>query len=101
MFNTVKLIFGVCILCCVSWLGDKKHREELFVLLDATWCLFLSDIYVYGCASEVPALTNLILEEAFVGLLHILRQVGKEHERGHAGAGKLHTVLDLDILTLV
>ena len=63
--------------------------------------LLLADVDVYRCAGEVPALTNLIFKEAFVGLLHILRQVGEEYERGYAGARQLHAVLDLDVLTLV
>ena len=63
--------------------------------------LLLADIDVHRCTGEVPALAYLVLEEALVGFLHILRQVGKEHERGYAGAGELHAVLDLDVLTLV
>ena len=63
--------------------------------------LLLTDVDVHRGTGEVPALADLVLEEALVGLLHILRQVGEEHERGYAGARELHAVLDLDVFTLV
>ena len=63
--------------------------------------LLLADVDVDRCAGEVPALTNLIFKEAFVGLLHILRQVGEEYERGYTCAGQLHAVFNLNVLTLV
>ena len=63
--------------------------------------LLLTDVDVDWRTGEVPALADLVLEEALVGLLHILRQVGKEDERGYACAGQLHAVLDLDVLALV
>ena len=63
--------------------------------------LLLTDVDINRCAGEVPTLTNLILEEALVGLLHILRQVGEEYERGYTCAGQLHAVFNLNVLTLV
>lgn len=67
----------------------------------SSFALFLSDIDVYRCAGEVPALAYLVLQEALVGLLDILGQICEEYERGYSCAGQLHAVLDLDVLALV
>ena len=72
----------------------------MWVLL-RVYLLLLSYIYINRCAGKVPAFAYLVLEEALVGFLHILRQIGEEYERGHARVGQLHTVLDFDVLTLV
>lgn len=62
--------------------------------------LLLSDEDVDGCAGEVPSFADLVFEEAFVGFLDVLGQVGEEHERWDAGVGQLHAVLDFDVLAL-
>ena len=64
------------------------------------WLLLLTNKNVDGGAGEVPALTNLIFEEAFIGLLDVLRQVGIEDKAGNTGIRQLSTVLDLYVLTL-
>lgn len=45
-------------------------------------------------------LTDLILQESLVWLLHILWKVSIEHERWYLGVWKLCAILDLDVLTL-
>ena len=62
--------------------------------------LFLADEDVNWSSGEVPALANLVLEEALIGFLDVLRQVGVENKRGDARVGKLGTILDLDVLAL-
>jgi hypothetical protein len=61
---------------------------------------FLADKYVYRAASKCPVLANLILEEALVGLFHILGQVSIEHEGRNLRVGHLSHIFNLDILTL-
>ena len=71
------------------------------ILFFALYLLLLTDVDIYRSTREVPALADLVFQEALVGFLDILRQVGEEYERGHACARELHAVLDLDVLTLV
>ena len=47
-----------------------------------------------------PVLAYLVLEEAAVRLLDILRQVGVEHERGYLSVGQLRAVFYLYVLAL-
>ena len=98
MFCT-KLIFGVYILRLRR--RDYSTKEEDSRVLLCVYMLLLSYIYINRCAGEVPALAYLVFEETLVGFLHILRQVGEEHERGHARVGQLHAILDFDVLALV
>lgn len=42
--------------------------------------LLLPDKNVDGRAGKVPAFANLVLQEAAVGVFHILREVGIKHE---------------------
>ena len=49
---------------------------------------------------EVPFRTDLVLKEALVWFLYILWQVREEQEGWNARLMQLHTVLDLDVLTL-
>ena len=72
--------------------GARALDEELCGLL-------LADEDVDRCTREVPVRTDLILEEAAIGLLDPLREVRKEGEAGHR-RGELHDVLNLDVLTL-
>ena len=62
--------------------------------------LFLPDKDADWGAGEVPVGANLVFEEAIVGLLDILGQVGIEDEGGHLGVGHLGTVFYLDELAL-
>ena len=61
--------------------------------------LLLTNEDVDGCTGEVPVRTDLIFEEAAIGLLYPLGEVREEGEAGHRG-GELHDVLDLDVLAL-
>ena len=49
---------------------------------------------------EIPLGADFIFQEALIRFLYILWQVRKEEERGNACLVQLHTVFDLDILTL-
>ena len=72
-------------------------REEVDL---ATLGLLLPDENIHRHSVEVPFCTDLVLKEALVWLLYILWQVREEQERWNACLVQLHTVLDLDVLTL-
>lgn len=61
---------------------------------------FLADEDVDRGADERPMLSHLVLQEATVGLLDVLRQVGVVDKRGDLRVGQLRAILDLDILAL-
>ena len=72
-------------------------REEVDL---ATLGLLLPDENIHRHSVEVPFCTDLVLKEALVWVLHILRQVCKEKERRNACLVQLHAVLDFNILAL-
>lgn len=62
--------------------------------------LLLADEDVHGRAREVPALADFVLEEAAVGVLDVLREVGIEDKRGYLRGRELCAILDFDVLAL-
>ena len=64
-------------------------------------CLFLSNININRGTCQIPLLTHLIFQETLVGLLHVLRQVGKINKRRNLCIRQLRNILNLDILTFV
>ena len=58
--------------------------------------LFLPYKHIDGRAGQRPVLTQLILQETLIRLLHILRKVGIEHEGGNLRVRHLTDILDLD-----
>ena len=68
------------------WYKKKRHviaRTALIVSpsdIEIAYELLLAYIDIDGSTRKVPALAYLVFEEALVGFLHILRQVGEEHE---------------------
>ena len=61
--------------------------------------LFLSDVNLNRAAGKVEMLPQLVLEETFVRVLDVLRQVAEEGERRETGR-ELRHILDLDVFTL-
>jgi hypothetical protein len=61
--------------------------------------LLLSDEHVDGTTRQLPVLANLVLEEALVGFLHILWQIGIEHEGWNLRVRHLRAILNLDVLS--
>ena len=77
---------------------EKQKRGDF--RLPSRQALLLAYVDVNGRAREVPLLAHLVLQEAAVRLLDVLRQVGEEHERGYARVGQLRDILYLDVLAL-
>ena len=72
------------------------RKEVGFALLR----LLLPDENIHRHSVEVPLGADFIFQEALIRLFYILWQVRKEEERRNACLVQLHTVFDLDILTL-
>ena len=62
--------------------------------------LLLTDKDVDGRTAEVPLLAHVVLQKTAIRLLHVLRQIGKEHKRRYLRIGQLGDVLYLDVLAL-
>ena len=58
--------------------------------------LLRPEIQLHGDAGEIPLLADLVLQEAAVRLLDILRQVDEEGEL-RRGRRQLHGVFDTDV----
>ena len=88
--------------------GDLLHSEDstgkavgFSFMYQPQEGLFLSDKDVDRCTTQIPAFADLVLQETFVRLLHILRKVRKEYKRRNLRIRQLSHIFDLDILTLV
>ena len=79
---------------------DRLHFQIYYFTYALRCDLFLSNKDIDGCATEVPTLANLVFQEALIGLLDVLWQVGVEYESWNLRICGLRTIFDLDVLTL-
>lgn len=78
-----------------------KYQKEDFSTNIRNTQLLLTNKNINRSTRQFPTLAHFVFEETLVRFLHVLRQVGKEHERRNLRIGQLSNVFYLDILTFI